>query len=263
MNGKDFKFDLQLFADDEDEKDKNVKGEEVNPIELEKALGKMLEAEAITKAKKKEPLPPIDEEDEEDEEEEEEEGKTKGKKFKTEKAKKSEYDDEGPDFEELSKGLEEDLLEREEKTTQEIIDAVPFVKALIDSLDNQVSELIKAVVYLSDEQVKIRKELRKSSEIDVAQAKLVKSMSENLRKMGETSLPRKSILGKNFEIIQKASGSEEKRFSLTKLQAIDKLTELCKTDEITLEELQKAEWRIQKGVPLEGELDHLNELLSK
>jgi len=264
MGNKDFKVDLQLFAEDgkDKDKDKDNKSEDVNPIELEEALGKAL-VEATTKAKKKEPLPPIDEEDEEDEEEEME-GEIKAKKAK--KAKKSEGDDdEEPDFEALSKGLEEDILEREEKATEEIIDAVPFVKALIDSLDSQIGELIKAIVYLSDEQVKIKKSLRKSGDLDVAQAKLIKSMSENMRKMGETPLPRKSVLGQNFEIIQKAggNGNEDKIFSLTKLQAIDKLTELCKSDKITLEELTKAEWRIQKGVPLEGDLDHINGLLSK
>jgi len=263
MDNKDFKFDLQLFADDEG-KDKDKEGEKVNLPGLEEALGKAVDAIAI-KAKTKEPLPPIDEEDEEDEEEEEEKEIKAKKAKKSEAAKKSENDNEEPDFEQLSKGLEEDLLEKEEDATQEIIDAVPFVKALIDSLDNQISELIKAIVYLSDEQVKIKKSLRKSGELDVAQAKLIKSMSENMRKMGETPLPRKSVLGQNFEIIQKAGddGSGEKRFSLTKLQAIDKLTELCKTDKITLEELTKAEWRIQKGVPLEGDLDHINGLLSK
>jgi len=261
MDNKDFKFDLQLFADDEG-KDKDKEGEKVNLPGLEEALGKAVDAIAI-KAKTKEPLPPIDEEDEEDEEEEEEKEIKAKKAKKSEAAKKSENDDEEPDFEQLSKGLEEDLLEKEEDATQEIIDAVPFVKALIDSLDNQISELIKAIVYLSDEQVKIKKSLRKSGDLDVAQAKLIKSMSENMRKMGETPLPRKSILGKNFEIIQKAGDGGEKIFSLTKLQAIDRLTELCKTDKISLEELQKAEWRIQKGVPLEGELDHLNGLLSK
>jgi len=264
MDNKDFKVDLQLFAGDEEGKDKDNKSEEVNPIELEEALGKALES--TTKAKKKEPLPPIDEEDEEDEEEEEEGLKVKAKKAKkSEAAKKSEGDDdEEPDFEELSKGLEEEVLEREEKATEEILDAVPFIKALFDTLENQMCKMVEGIVYLTDEQKKIKKELRKSSEIDVAQAKLIKSMSENMRKMGETPLPRKSVLGQNFEIIQKAgSDSEEKKFSFTKLQAIDKLTALCKADEITLEELTKAEWRIQKGVPLEGELDHINGLLSK
>jgi len=266
MKEKDFKFDLQLFANEEGGKDKDNKGEEVSQPDLEEALGKALLT--VTKAKKKEPLPPIDEEDEEGEEEEEEEGlRLKAKKAKkSEATKKSGGDEEGeePDFEELSKGLEEEMLERDEKATDEMIDAVPFIKALFDTLENQVCNLVEAVIYVSDEQKKFKKELKKSVEINVAQAKLIKSMSENMRKMGETPLPRKSVLGQNFEIIQKSGdGNGEKKFSLTKLQAIDKLTELCKSDKITLEELTKAEWRIQKGVPLDGDLDHINDLLSK
>jgi len=182
--------------------------DEVSQEELEKALDTALETMNKAATKKAPPVP-VDEEDEEDEKEEKE-----GYVKKSE-AKKSEGE-EDVDFLELSKSLEEGVHEKDENA-QEVIDAVPFVKALMDTQEEQLTEVIKAIVYVSDKVDQIGGKLEKSEAINAAQAKLIKSMSENMRAIGNTPLTRKSVLGQGLEIIKK-SGDEAGKKSICQKQ---------------------------------------------
>ena len=56
--------------------------------------------------------------------------------MKKKKAKKSEDE---PDFEKLSKSVSEELEENED--AKQVLDAVPFMKALVDQIEDQVDEV--------------------------------------------------------------------------------------------------------------------------
>jgi len=212
--------------------------EEVKTEDLEKALDNALEELGKAKA------PDFEEEDEEEEAEEEETAKLPKKKI----AKKSKTKE--PDFESLSKSLSESLEEDEEAS--DVLNGIPFVKAMMDSLDDQISEMIKAVIFLSDKIDDIDERLEKSGKVNFVQAKLVKSISQTVREMGETSQPLKSYLGKNvnFKILRKGEDGKETPVDMSKSQALEKLTELRKAGKIDLKDVIIYESRIQKGVDL-------------
>ncbi len=222
--------------------------DDVSQEDLEKALDTALEE--MHKANKKDKVVPSNEEDEEDEEEEAE--KDFGKKSK--KTEKSENEDD-IDFQKLSKSLEEGVLEKE-GDAQEVIDAVPFVKALMDTQEEQLSEVIKAIVYVADKVDAVNQRLDKSEKINVAEAKLLKSVSESVRQIGEAPFPRKSDIGKPFEIIKKSEDGE-KKINFTKAEALEKLTILCKSDKITLEEMIMVEGRFNKGMEIPAKFQNL------
>ncbi len=117
----------------------------------------------------------------------------------------------------------------------------------MDSLETQLTEMVKAIVVVSDKVDDVSERLEKSEKIVVAEAKLIKSVSENLRKIGEAPLPRKSVLGEGLQIIEKSETGEEKTVTMSNADALSKVTELCKADKITLEEAITAEGRINKG----------------
>ena len=223
--------------------------DDVSQEDLEKALDTALEE--MHKANKKDKVVPSDEEDDEDEEEEKE--KDFGKKS-AKKSKKSENEDD-IDFQKLSKSLEEGVLEKE-GDAQEVIDAVPFVKALMDTQEEQLSEVIKAIVYVADKVDAVNQRLDKSEKINVAEAKLLKSVSESVRQIGEAPFPRKSDIGKPFEIIKKSEDGE-KKINFTKAEALEKLTILCKSDKITLEEMIMVEGRFNKGMEIPAKFQNL------
>ncbi len=227
--------------------------DEVSQEDLEKALDTALDS--MQKAGKTEKVVPSDEEDEFGEEEEGEKGAKKKKEKVAKPAKKSEGD-EDPDFQVLAKSLEEEVVEGDEDA-QEVIDAVPFIKALMDALEDQMTGMIKAIVGVSDKIEAVGERLEKAEGINVAEAKLIKSLSENVRKIGEQPLQRKSTLGKGLEVIQKSSDGQEKITSLTRAGALEKIIELCKSDKISLEDSIVLEGRINKGLEIPEKFQNL------
>ncbi len=237
-----------------EEKDVVEVVDDVSQEALEKALDIALGE--MHKADKKDKVVPADEEDDADEEEEKE-GVEKDfgkKKAKAKKSEKSENEDD-IDFQKLSKSLEEGVLEKEDDA-QEVIDALPFVKALMDTQEEQLSEVIKAIVYVADKVDAVNQRLDKSEKINVAEAKLLKSVSESVRQIGEAPFPRKSDIGKPFEIIKKSEDGE-KKIAFTKAEALEKLTTLCKSDKITLEEMIMVEGRFNKGMEIPEKFQNL------
>jgi hypothetical protein len=212
----------------------------VSSEELEKALDNALgtQIEDLEKAKKT-PKKTTEEEPEE-EPEPEEEGYNKEMDNK-EKVNKS---DKEPDFEALSKSLPETIEENEE--AKEVVDAMPFVKALVDTVENQLVELTKAVVYFSEKLEEIEGKVNNSDKIGRAEAKLVKSISERIDEIGGQVNPTKSFLGEKITIMKKSEGGEEE-ISLTKSEAMDGLTELCKSEKINMLDVTKYESMINNG----------------
>jgi len=219
------------------EKKNEVKEPEDSQEELEKALAIALEK--IEKAKKVD-LPPVEEEDEDEEDEEE-----------ILPTKKSEE----PDFEALSKSLEESVAEKDEDAS-EVLDGIPFVKALTETLEDQVVELVKAIVYLSEKVEGIEEKVEKSQAVTMSEAKLIKSVSENLRKIGETPFPRKAKIN-NLEIMRKSATGEEEKTVLSKAEALTKLTQLHREGKISLVDSITSEGRIQKGIELPENIRNL------
>jgi len=227
--------------------------DEVSQEDLEKALDTALDS--MQKAGKTEKVVPSDEEDEYGEEEEEE-GEKVPKKKKTAKAAKKSKNEEDPDFQVLAKSLEEEIIEGDEDA-QEVIDAVPFIKALMDALEDQMAGMIKAIINVSDKVEGINERLEKAKDINIAEAKLIKSLSENIRKIGEQPLQRKSVLGKGLEVIQKSDDGQEKRTNISRASALEKITELCKADKISLDDAIKLEGRINKGLEVPENFQNL------
>jgi len=210
----------------------------IDPDELEKALDSALESlEKSKKVSKKddgqEAEPKDQEENEETDEDEEED----------EEYEKSEDE---PDFESLSKSIPDAINENEEAS--EVVDAMPFVKALVDSVEDQMVELTKAVLYLSDKIEDIESSMKKSGKVNVAQAKLVKSISESVREIGGTAQPRKAYLGKNITLLKKSDGEgQDETIEMSKGQVMSGLTELHKSNKITLDEVIKYEAYVNAG----------------
>ena len=126
----------------------------------------------------------------------------------------------------------------------------------MDTQEEQLSEVIKAIVYVANKVDAVNERLDKSEKIDFAGAKLLKSVSETVRQMGEAPIPRKSNIGKPFEIIKKSEDGE-KEISMTKAEALEKLSSLCKSDKITLEELIMVEGRFNKGMEIPARIQKL------
>lgn len=229
---------------------KDDQGKEVSAEELEKSLEMALQN--LAKAKTKPVKEPEDEEDEEDEDEEDED---EGEGWKSERE---------PDFEALSKSLEESVAS-EDQEASEVIDGIPFVKALVNSLEEQIVELVKAIIYLSDKVENVEKKvskvgtrLEKSVEVNEIQAQLVKSVSETVRKIGEAPLPRKAAITQ-LEIMKKSDTGEEHKVALSKSEALEKVTELHREGRLTLAEVISTEARIQKGMEIPENVRNLLE----
>lgn len=232
----------------EDQKKKSDQKTEISAEELEKSLGIALEEIAKAKAKKAPPEPPEEEEDEEGEEDEDEE--------------EYEASEEEPDFEALSKSLEKSVAEGSREAS-DILDGIPFVKSLVESLEKQIVELVKAIIYLSDKvedvdgkMTKLGSKIEKSEKVNEIQAQLVKSVSENVRKIGEAPLPRKAALSQ-IDIMRKSEAGVDEKVTLTKSEALDKLTELHKSGKLTLMEVISTEARIQKGMEIPDRVRNL------
>lgn len=224
----------------------------VDPVELEKALdnalaGKPIEKEIdkpeedLEKAKKDNPENDKEKETEEEGGEEEEMDYEEEDTKEAKGVKKSEDD---LDFEALSKSIPETLEEDEEAS--QVVDAMPFVKALVDSVDEQIVELTKAVIYLADKLETIEESIAKNNEIDRTQAQLVKSISERIGVIGNEVRPLKADLGK-ITILKKSDGEEDQPIELTKSEAMDGLTELCKSKKLDMYDVAKYEGYINTG----------------
>jgi len=200
------------------------KAEEASVEELEDALEK-----AVSKLSPKE-------EEEFEEEEEEEEGKETNKS-------------EEPDFEHLSKSLIEGVDE-------ETVEAFPLIKSLVTSLENQIVDLTKGIIYLSDRVEEVEEKLSDNQTLNHKQAKLVSSISKSVREIGDAPLPRKSYLGKNLEIIRKSEGVETK-VEISKAESLSRLTALHKAGKIDLAEVTTLEGRIQKDQPIPEKFQEL------
>ena len=236
----------------------------VDPVELEKALDNALAGEAIEKETetvedlekaKKEKKPEKSDPENDEEKETEEEGGTEAEADKeieyeegkkdTKEAKGVKKSDDDLDFEALSKSIPE-ILEEDEDASK-VVDAMPFVKALVDSVDEQIVELTKAVIYLADKLENIEESIAKNNEIDRTQAKLVKSISERIGVIGSEVQPRKAFLGSKITILKKSDGEDDQEIELTKSEAKDGLTELCKSGTMNMNDVTKYESYINNG----------------
>lgn len=226
----------------------------VNPEELEKALENALDAtlqksdDSVPKEVPEEDLEKSEEENKEEKEKEEEGGEDKG-----ESEESTDNEDDGEvnksedelDFDSLSKSIPE-ILE-EDSEASDVVDAIPFVKALVDSVDGQLVELTKAIVYLADKVETLEATVNKNNGINKAQAELVKSISERVGEMGGQVMPRKAFIGKKITIMKKSDGEEDETIELTKSQALEGLTELCKSNKLDMYQVAQFESIINQG----------------
>ena len=149
-------------------------------------------------------------------------------------------------------------MEEEDEEASEVLNALPFVKALVDSMETQLVEVLKALVQQSDKIDEMGERLEKAEEIAIAEAKLIKSISGTVREMGdEVTTPIKSQLGKHLTIVRKSEGEADKKMELTKSEALAKLTTLCKSKKITLKEVISLESKIQKGQEIPEKIQEL------
>ena len=172
------------------------------------------------------------------------------------KAKKSEDE---PDFEKVSKSITENM--EEDEGARQVLDAVPFMKALVDRIEDQFTEMIKAIVDMGDRIETIESGmtgLEKSKAVTTASAKLLKSIRADLKAIGDTPQPRKSVLSDKLVILNKSGNGDQKNVSpLTKSQALDKVGVLFRNNKIDLKTATVAESRIQQGFPLQPEVEAL------
>ncbi len=217
-----------------EEEKKTTEEVEVDSNELEKALDDALKStEPLRKAKKAKA--PEKEESFEDEDEDEDYEKSEDE----------------PDFEKLSKSIPDTL--GEDKDAGEVLDGMPFVKALVDTLEDQFVEMTKAVLHLSDKLETVEEKLAKAEKLNIAQAKLVKSISQGVQTIGGTSNMPKSFLGKNVSIMRKSveTGENGSGVEMKKSEVFTKLQLLVKSGDLDLQESIIAEGRINSGKPLQ------------
>ena len=127
----------------------------------------------------------------------------------------------------------------------------------MDALEDQMTGMIKAIIDVSDKIGAVGERLEKAEGINIAEAKLIKSLSENVRKIGEQPLQRKSVLGKGLEVIQKSGDGGEKVTNISKAGAMEKIIELCKSDKISLDDSIMLEGRINKGLEIPEKFQNL------
>jgi len=228
-----------------EDQNKDLKDEELQVDEgdeLEKALDTALES--LQKAAPEEE----DEEYEEEDEPEEEETPAPPAKKKMSAKKSKEKEDEN--FEALAKSLP-DALEGDEEAS-DVLDAMPFIKSLIDTLEEQMTALVKAIVNISDKVDGIEESLTKSQNLEVASAKVLKSLRKEVKEIGDLPNPPKSLINKNLKIMRKSdgNGNGKKSLEMKPVEVLDKISTLCKSGKISLEQATTAESRIQKGIPL-------------
>jgi hypothetical protein len=220
--------------------------EEATSEELEKALDVALED--LSKAdKKKKKVVKKDFDEDENEEDDEEFDEDEDDEEEEEYQKSGE-----PEYEALSKSIEDSL--NSDPDSSDVLEVTPFLKSLVRRLDDQITDLTKAMVYQAEEIKDLRKSLRKKEGMEVAQAKLVKSISTRMEAIGGTVLPRKSLLGDKIQIMRKSIEGGEERASLTKSEALSKLPKLVNEGKISIQDSIKFESRIQKGIPLPNDV---------
>jgi len=216
-----------MFRKKEDEE---VSVEELEDA-LEKAVSKLSPEKELKKSQREEDAEEYDEEEEEEDKEEE--------------TSKSEE----PDFEHLSKSLVDEVDE-------EAIEAFPLIKSLVTSLEGQITDLTKGIIYLSDRVEEVEEKLSDNQSVTHKQARLVSSISKSVREIGNAPMPRKSYLGKNLEITRK-SGSGETKVEISKSESLNRLTALHKAGKIDLAEVTTLEGRIQKDQPIPEKFQEL------
>lgn len=225
--------------------------EEADQDSLEKALDSAIESLSGKKGKgKKKPAKEdeedddyyeVDEKDEDEPEEEEEKEEKKPKK----RAKKS---DDEPNLPSLSKSLDEMIEENDEAA--QMMDASPFIKAMVQGVESQLTDFAKSILYLGEKIESIEKLIAAGQKLEVAQAKMVKSISSEMKKIGDVPMPKKAFLGKNLEIVRKAADGSESKMEMTKSDALTKLTELHKAGKLELKDVTVLEARINNGHPI-------------
>lgn len=217
--------------------------------ELEKSLD-----EALENMSKSDDGDADDEDENEDENEDDynEDEYEEMKKKKSKKIKKSRNDDDG--LQALAKSLPE-MLEDDDEAS-EVINAIPFVKGLVDSVETQMEALCKALVSIGGEVTSLKTQLLKSSKLNVAQATMIKSISGQLKDIGDSTTPRRANLGPNIQVMKKSvDGSGESAMQpMNKSVALDKLLELKKAGKIDNVQVGIAEGRINKGIALDANI---------
>lgn len=198
---------------------------------------------------------PEDDEDEDEPDDDEDDDYEPPPKKKMKKSKESDFD-----FEALSKSIEDSVVEKGGEGAEEVINAVPFMKALMDTIDEQLVCFGEALNHVVSKVDKLTKSLSKSQNLELAQATMLKSIRTDLRTIGNQPQARRSIINQADLVLLKKSGNDgtkPKNQSLTKSQALDKLTSLCKSGKISALDVTRAEGRINKGLPLSQELEDL------
>lgn len=226
------------LAKDQELEDKN---QEFSEEELEKALDSALND--LNKSNSNQTVTTEKDEKDEEDEGDEEEVEYEESKPKKEPVKKSKTKE---DLETLTKSIPETLDEEAE----EIMDAVPFIKSLVDSLESQFLAMTKSLIAVKEEVEDLKISLTKSQALNVAQAKLVKSMNHNLKILGNSPNDLRSTISKSMKIVRKSkTGSEENDKKFTPTQVLEQLQELQKSGKIGLREIVATETRLNKGLP--------------
>lgn len=233
---------------------------EKNAVENEDDLLEKSLTAALTKLEKASKKPPVDEDEEYEEEDEGEEEIEDDDDDNTPPPPKSRKggmrkSTRNYDFEILGKSLPEIISEDEDSS--EVVDAMPFVKSLMDGIDEQIFALSKAVLEIGEKIESMERKMNKSIDVEVAQAKLVKSIASDIKTFGETANPVKSVLGKSINIMRKTEEGKEVKTELSKSDALDKLTELHKAGKIGINQVAIYEGRIQKGINLPEDIQKM------
>lgn len=163
--------------------------------------------------------------------------------------------DDEPDFSALSKSIPDTI--REDVEAGEILDAMPLVAAIADAMEEQITAVTKAVVLLTDKMERLELRMAKSQKLDIATAQMLKSVRNDVKAFGDLPLPRKSVVNTQDLQIMKKSGNKTTKTTLKKSEALDKLTVLCKSGKLTVQEATMAEGRIQKGLTLPAKVTWL------
>lgn len=252
---------------------KEKKGDDVSKTreELEKSLSEeenlqedeMLE-KALDVALAK--LNKSDDNDEDDEEDDMGEGEGEGEQPKKKKKRKGMSksldidvdDDDDVDFDVLSKSLDESIADEDDFDGGV---SEQFVKSLVGGIEKQLVAMCKSIFLLADGLERLEKSTANQQGLDIAQARMIKSMYQDVKKIGQEPQPLKSVIAKGVTILQKSTGDDggEKKVELSKSEALERLSVLGKSRKLSLEEVTIAEARIQRGIPLS---DKVNRLLS-
>lgn len=184
-------------------------------------------AEDLSKAKSsKKPSEVSDEDGEEDYDEEEEE----------------DYDEEPPKGKgkgKMNKSLEDYISEDDEASIA--MDVEPFLKQLVKSIDAVLNDKVKGLS-LKKEIAELKKSVNVQGKALLATSQLQKSIDDKLLKFGKSPIPSSTVLRKSIKV------SENKE--MTKLEVMNKATELCKSGKLSTRDVITIEGRLNSGQDL-------------